>query len=321
MSRILAAPLSVAVVCVALFPSDALAWTPGTHVYLAETVLANLAQLPPAVADLLRAFPFDFLYGNIAADTSIAKRYAAVGRHSHFWHVGQEIHDQAETDALRAFGLGYLAHLAADVVAHNHFVPRQLMVTSTTASFGHSYWETRVECHLGDAYSRAAKDVILLSHAHADAHLDRIISPTIFSVRTNRRLFRGMVRLTDTESWQRAAQAARARSRWDLADEDVERHLGLSYDYVVDVLADLSPAARELDPSGEEPLGTAKRRRREALRLNGRRNRESLRALAEEFYGLPRLELAHWPRIAHRLPWHAPEGAAPSPRLLAASDE
>jgi hypothetical protein len=320
MIRLLAA-LAVAVAAVALFPSDAFAWTPGTHVYLAETVLANLVQLPPAVADLLRAFPFDFLYGNIAADTSIAKRYAAVGRHSHFWHVGQEIHDRAETDALRAFGLGYLAHLAADVVAHNHFVPRQLMVTSSTASFGHSYWETRVECHLGDAYARAAKDVILLSHAHADAHLDRIISPTIFSVSTNRRLFRGMVRLTDTESWQRAAQAARARSRWDLADEDVERHLALSYDYVVDVLADRAPAARELDPSGEEPLGLAKRRRRAALRSTGRRDRQALRALAEEVYGLPPLDPAHWPRIARRLPWHAPESAAPSPQLLAASDE
>ncbi len=320
MIRVLAA-LSVALVCMALFPTDALAWTPGTHVYLAETVLANLGQLPPAVADLLRAFPFDFLYGNIAADTSIAKRYAAVGRHSHFWNVGQEIHDQAESDALRAFGLGYLAHLAADVVAHNHFVPRQLMLTSTTASFGHSYWETRVECHLGDAYSRAAKDVILLDHAHADAHLDRIISPTIFSVRTNRRLFRGMVRLTDTESWQRAAQAARARSRWDLADADVERHLALSYEYVVDVLADRSPAARELDPSGEAPLTIAKRRRREALRQTGRRDRERLRAMAEEAFGLPRVHLSHWPSLARRLPWHAPEGAVPSPRLLAASDE
>ena len=320
MIRIVAA-LSLGIVCLAVFPTDLFAWTPGTHIYLAETVLANLGQLPGAVADLIRAFPFDFLYGNIAADTSFAKRYAVVGRHSHFWHVGQEIHDRASTDALRAFGLGYLAHLAADVVAHNYFVPRQLMLTSSTASFGHSYWETRVECHLGDAYASAAKEVILLEHRQADAHLDRIISPTIFSVQTNRRLFRGMVRLTDTESWQRAAQAARARSRWDLADEDVERHLALAYHYVIDVLADREPAAREHDPSGEAPLTTAKRRRRDAIREAGRRNRERLRAMAESTFGLPAIEALHWARAARRLPWHAPVGAAPSPRLLAASDE
>ena len=154
------------------------------------------------MADLLRSYPFDFLYGNIAADSSIAKHYAPLGRHCHFWHVGQEIHDLAGSDALRAFGLGYLCHLSADTVAHNYFVPRQLMLTSSTAAVGHSYWEARVESHLGDAYAKAAKDVILLDHGEADAHLDRIIAPTIFSVRTNRRLFRGMVRLTESSSWQ-----------------------------------------------------------------------------------------------------------------------
>lgn len=306
-----------------LVPADAHAWTPGTHIYLAESVLANLFHLPPAVADLLRAFPFDFLYGNIAADSSLAKRYAPVGRHCHFWHVGQEIHDLAPTDALRAFGLGYLAHLAADTVAHNYFVPRQLMLTGSTVSFGHSYWETRLELHLGDAYARAAKDVILLDHDQADGHLDRIIAPTIFSVRTNRRLFRGMVRLAETPSWQRAAQAAREVSRWDLRDEDVERHLATAYDYMIEVLAGRDPAAaRHLDPSGLEPLARAKERRREALRElgRGRRNRGRLHALAEGTFGLPERGPGFWSANRRRLPWRAPEGAAPSPRLLAASD-
>ena len=68
------------------------------------------------------------------------------------------------------------------------------------------------------------------------AHLDRIIAPTIFSVRTNRRLFRGMVHLTESSSWQRATQVAREYSRWPLTDPDVERHLGLSYDYMMEFL-------------------------------------------------------------------------------------
>ncbi len=80
---------------IAVFPDDAYAWTPATHIFLGESVLANLEQLPHVVASLLRAFPYDFLYGNIAADTSMAKKYAPVGRHCHSWHVGQEIYDQA----------------------------------------------------------------------------------------------------------------------------------------------------------------------------------------------------------------------------------
>jgi hypothetical protein len=95
--------LALALTGVGLFflviPQEAHAWTPGTHIYLGEWILANLSYLPGPVADLLRAFPFDFLYGNIAADSSIAKHYAPLGRHCHYWHVGQEIHDLAATDA------------------------------------------------------------------------------------------------------------------------------------------------------------------------------------------------------------------------------
>ncbi|HUR93734.1 MAG TPA: zinc dependent phospholipase C family protein [Gemmatimonadales bacterium] len=301
-------------------PDAAHAWTPGTHIYLGESVLSSLGQLPAAVADLLRAYPFDFLYGNIAADSSIAKHYAPLGRHCHYWHVGQEIHDLADSDALRAFGLGYLCHLAADTVAHNYFVPRQLMITSSTAAVGHSYWETRVETHLGDAYARSAKDVILLNHADADAHLDRIIAPTIFSVRTNRRLFRGMVHLTESPSWQRATQVAREYSRWPLTDQDVEQHLGLSYDYMVEFLGGAASPTLQLDPSGERPLKIAKNLRRRVLRDTGRRNVAKLRNSAQEHFGLPDRPLTYWPGITARLPWRAPESAAPSPRALVSGD-
>jgi Zinc dependent phospholipase C len=303
-----------------VLPDAAHAWTPGTHIYLGESVLGNLGQLPAIVADLLRAYPFDFLYGNIAADSSIAKHYAPLGRHCHYWHVGQEIHDLAGTDGLRAFGLGYLCHLAADTVAHNYFVPRQLMITSSTAAVGHSYWETRVETHLGDAYARSAKDVIRLSHRAADAHLDRIIAPTIFSVRTNRRLFRGMVHLTESPGWQRATQVAREYSRWPLADQDVEHHLGLSYDYMLELLGGPDSPALQLDPSGERPLKIAKELRRRVLRDTGRRNLAKLESAAEEHFGLPDRPLTHWLRIPTRLPWRASEGSTPSPQTLVSGD-
>ncbi len=307
----LVAVVAAAGLLLVLLPGDLLAWTPGTHIYLAESVLANLRHLPAAIGDLLRVYPFDFLYGNIAADSSIAKKYAPVGRHCHFWHVGQEIHDLAESDAMRAFGWGYLCHLAADTVAHNYFVPRQLVLTSSTSSVGHSYWESRVETHLGDAYARSARELIRLDHSQADAHLDRIISPTIFSVRTNRRLFRGMVHLTETQGWQRSMQAARERSRWELTDGDVERHLALSFDFMMGVLGEPDPRARLLDPSGERPLKVAKEMRRQALREWGRRNAAQLQAVALEHYGLPDDPLRYWPILETRLPWGVPGVSIP----------
>ena len=289
MWRTLAAA-ALGVLAVAALPSDAWAWTPGTHIFLGEAVLRALPLLPGGVAELLAAFPYDFLYGSIAADTSIAKKYAPAGRHCHSWNVGFEIHERAKDEALRAFALGYLAHLAADTVAHNYFVPRYLAITSSTSALGHSYWESRFETHLGERFSRRAREVILLDHGRSDEHLDRILSPTIFSTSTNRRIFRGMVYVTDTESWQRIFQLASERSRWDLTDPDVGRYLVRSFDYTMDLLRRFQAAeAFALDPAGEEPLRMAKRVRRDARRSGSdiRVNEEALK-----YFGMPETQLA-----------------------------
>ena len=287
--------LGVAVLGVCLTPTEALAWTPGTHVYLGEALLRALHLLPGNVADLLHAFPYDFLYGSIAADTSIAKKYAAAGRHCHSWKVGFEILERARDEPLRAFSFGYLAHLAADVIAHNYFVPRQLTVTSSTAAVGHTYWEVRFETHLGEGSSRRARELILLDHSRADGHLDRILSPTIFSTPTNRRIFRGMVRVTDMESWQRVFQLATDHSRWDLADPYVGAYLGRSFDYIIDILERMDGSEPwAFDPSGEARLRLAKRVRRETLRFAGE---DALLAEADRQFGMPESGLAFAGRL------------------------
>ncbi|MBX6333250.1 MAG: zinc dependent phospholipase C family protein, partial [Gemmatimonadaceae bacterium] len=261
----LAALVAIALVAIALLPSAGYAWTPGTHIFLGQAVLGALAQLPSAVADVLRAFPYDFLYGSIAADTSIAKKYAPVGRHCHSWGVGLEILERARDEPLQSFAMGYLSHLAADVVAHNYFVPRYLIIASRTTGLGHSYWESRFETHLGPSYSHRAREVILRDHARSDEHLDRILSPTIFSTQTNRRIFRGMVYVTDTESWQRIFQIAAQSSRWDLNTPEVVRYMERSYDFIMDFLSRIDRSEPyALDPSGDDALRLAKEVRRQA---------------------------------------------------------
>jgi hypothetical protein len=274
---------------VVLLPTAAWAWTPGTHVFLGEAVLRSLALLPGNVADLLRAFPHEFLYGSIAADTSIGKKYAPAGRHCHSWNVGFEIQESARDEPLRAFALGYLSHLAADAVAHNYFVPRQLALTSSTASLGHSYWESRFETHLGERSSRRARELILRDHSTADALLDRILSPTIFSTSTNRRIFRGMVHAADAESWQRIFQMMLEHSRWDLTDDEVGEYLNRSFDFIVDLLRRFDKAEPyALDPSGDTPLRAAKRVRRLALRSGGP---DEVRELADAHFSMPQSRL------------------------------
>jgi hypothetical protein len=278
-----------ALVLIALLPTVAWAWTPGTHILLGEAVLRSAALLPPTIGALLRAHPHDFLYGSIAADTSIAKKYAKFGRHCHSWMVGLEILDGARDDNVRAFAYGYLAHLAADAVAHNYFVPHQLAVTTSTSALGHSYWESRFETHIGDTFPRRAHEIILLDHARSDAHLDRILSPTIFSTPTNRRIFRGMVYVTDTESWQRIFTIMAENSRWDLEEREVGRYLTRSFDFVMDFLVRVEASEPyKLDPSGDRALRAAKLVRKTALKRGGD---DAVCAEATREFGLPESEL------------------------------
>jgi hypothetical protein len=125
----------------------------------------------------------------------------------------------------------------------------------------------------------------MLDHGRSDDHLDRILSPTIFSTPTNRRIFRGMVHAADSESWQRIFGMMTENSRWDLTDHEVERHLERSYDYIIDWLRrGESSEPYALDPSGDEPLTTAKRVRRAALRRGGEMH---VREQADRLFGLP----------------------------------
>ena len=207
-----------------LIPEPLWAWGPGTHIALGELVLGSLYLLPPAVRALLEANPIHFLYGSVAADISVAKKYAPEGRHCHHWHVGEEIFEMAGSERLESMALGYLAHLAADTVAHNLYVPRQLLLTSTTASIGHTYWEHRMDVHVGEDYlSKAQRIVFGNDHSEADALFDEVLSSTLFSFRTNRRLFMFMLQVHGEDRWLQLFDRILRKSRLDIPDEMVHR--------------------------------------------------------------------------------------------------
>ncbi len=285
----------LAALLVVLCPEQAWAWGPATHVYLGATLLDSLHLVPEAVRALVSAYPRDFLYGSLAADISLAKKYVPEGRHCHNWQIGEEIHDSAPSDRLRAVGLGYLAHLAADTIAHNWFVPRQLLLTSSTRGLGHSYWEARMDTHLPEQYRRLARHVVMEhDHTEADAHFDRVLSATLFSFRTNRRIFRGMIRFQDSDRWQQVFGTMVARSRWDLTDHAVHGYLERSFDYVVDYLGRRGEAvAAGLDPIGDGPLALSKQVRRRALQGGAIGDPTLLHDMAEDFFPLPDLPFGH----------------------------
>lgn len=282
-----------------LIPDPLAAWGPGTHVALGELVLGALYLLPPAIRAVLERHPIPFLYGSVAADISFAKKYVPEGRHCHNWHVGEEILDAAGDEALEAVGYGYLAHLAADTVAHNLYVPRQLLLTSTTAAVGHTYWEHRMDMHMGEAWlGKARRLVVEHDHRAADALFDEVLSATIFSFRTNRRIFQGMIRFQGDERWRQVFDQILRKSRFDVPNRVVDRYRALAFEAIVDYLVDrhTSGPAR-LDPVGDLNLRLAKKVRRRAMADGAAVDPTVLEDIADEFFPLPDAPLRWWPEI------------------------
>jgi len=298
-ARRLVGPLLVALGWLVLVPGEAHAWGPATHIALGEALFSSLYLLPPLLQELLSRYPLHFLYGSVAADISFAKKYAPAGRHCHNWKVGEEILSRAESDRMAAVGYGYLAHLAADTIAHNVFVPRQLLLTSTTQAIGHTYWEHRMDMHVGEEFLALARHIVVdHDHGDADAMFDDVLSGTLFSFQTNRRIFRGMIRFQGHERWQRVFSQVLGNSRFDLPNPVVDRYFELAFEYVVGYLRDRSDArAAELDPVGDVNLRLAKKVRRRAMSDHTADHPEVLEEMAEAFFPLPNHELDYWPQV------------------------
>ncbi len=280
--------LGLATLAVLLVAEPAWAWGPGMHILVGTEILAALSLLPAAVASLLRAWPHDFLYGCIAADITFGKKYAPVGRNCHHWHVGEELYEAAETDRTRACALGYLVHLAGDTIAHNVFLPRRLLTSANTQAIGHSYWEHRMDVHLGQSYMEAARHLITdFDQSHNDELMDRVLDRAVFSFQTNRRIFRGIINLANHDAWQAFFDRVLDNSRWDINDRQVNAWLRITFDFAMDYLdARGGSVPAQLDPTGEQALSEAKKLTREIGRRKTRHQTE-LEELAGERFVMP----------------------------------
>ena len=248
----------IALLLVICMPHEALAWGAGIHLQLGSAVLANLQALEPAMAAVIAEFPHDFLYGCIAADITIGKKFTHFLLHCHRWRVGMKILENAGTPSHQACAYGYLSHLAADTVAHNFFVPYKIMRSFSTLTLKHTYWEMRFETFVDKEIWETGRQVSQENYRANDALLRRVLSDTLFSFGTNKRIFNSILLVSRLEKWQQVLKTLSDSSRYLLEESDRDEYMNLAREAVFDFLNGMEGSRYfHADPTGERALQSA----------------------------------------------------------------
>lgn len=267
-------------------------WGPGTHIRMATRFLAEMAdRIDGETARLIGKYPQDFLYGNIAADIINFKSYGGVRNNCHHWNMKERIETLIDAEHEYAFLHGYLCHLAADVVAHNHFVPFQLLYDLPPAVLGHTYWEALAD----GSVPRAHWDTIGSLRNEKSLHQsDRVINAAVqrkaLSLRSNKWIFNNIVLARSRKSWRAIMDQMRLRKpHGEIHDPHFERCLAMAQENMWRVFSkDSFRSLSQLDPSGRASLKAARILRRELIDRHGCRQAGAApsRTLAERTYGL-----------------------------------
>ncbi len=260
-------------------------WGPGTHIRLTRELIRRLERRrePTGLHAIVLHHPQPFLYGNIAADIINFKAYGGVKNHCHNWNIHERLEAQAKDEAAQAFILGYLCHLAADVVAHNHFVPYHLVSRFPPRIFGHAYWEAIADGSVSDLEWHA---IDALKRSRALHRFDRLVHSAVerkaLGLRSNKWIFNNILLLSCRRSWRQLVRTAQANaSVYPLDAPFHDLCLRASFRNMLGVFRPRRLALlKARDPTGRAALEGAQRMRGELLRDFGHRARA--RELARE---------------------------------------
>ena len=262
---IIAASIGLSLILVLLHPQPAYAWGPVTHIALGVQVLATVITPGHPLQAALANLPEVFLYGSLAPDIVQGRRLQSrLRRHSHNWATGLGLLESAHGEQEEAFALGYLAHLAADVVAHNFFLPARYVGHFETGFASHIYNEARFDGLYETDYRDLLLKLLELDFGTLDAMLDRAVDSPLVSFSAHRMVFEGG--LKRIRQWDRVIRALGGVA--DIDRKEAELFSGASCGAIAGMLDHRGMASCcRFDPMGEHALKNALSSRRSLQRL------------------------------------------------------
>jgi len=246
------------VLCFAGLVEEAWAWGPAMHTAIACRILQDGATILPAIALILKAFPREFVYGSLSADFFVGKGTRPRDDHPHNWETGFRLIEKADSDRKAAYAYGFFSHLAADVIAHNYFVPNLLNQVSTWRKMGHIYWEAKADRAVGPLYLNIARDILSKDELGCDELLNSATGKRHNGLRTRRHIYKQTVKLSDFLSNSVSAALIEAGTRYRISPSYLAFMANLSYGLARDLLSNPeSSPCLSYDPVGSRNLRLA----------------------------------------------------------------
>lgn len=253
------------IVLVVMSPEPALAWGPVTHVALGMQVLATVITPEHPLQATLLKLPEIFLYGGLAPDIVQGRRLQSrLRRHSHNWDTGFGLLGSASTPEQQALACGYLAHLAADVVAHNYFLPARFIGRFESGIASHLYTEARFDAFQAHEYQDLLVKLLRVDFGVLNRTLKHAIDSPLFSFSAHQRVFEGGLRRI--REFNGLLRRLGSPEQAEIEDFGLFSHASCASIGGILGDADGAPACR-FDPMGEEVIRDALDLRRKLQRL------------------------------------------------------
>lgn len=252
--------------------AEVFGWSQITHVYLGNNLIDSLALFAVGASHILLRYRKEFLLGNVIADMIVARKLSARRRESHSWRAAKRLLESNrlyKDPRYTAFVYGYLTHLAADTVAHNHFIPERLIESPASGLLTHLYWECRM-----DLIVLQKRAEVRLCHAKLIEELEsseyyrpilEAMFPSMLTFRFNRYIFVNINRVLATDGFYSLSSIYREKVLDDVSFEEdrAELYLTESVNRMIDIIVNKDKSLLwHDDPNGSESIRWAKRHRR-----------------------------------------------------------
>lgn len=244
-----------------LFLKNIKNWGPGVHLHLSNQILNDVDMQKCDDYEILKENRDKFLYGSIASDITLGKKYIKdLEKHSHTWKTGFNILNNAKTKEEIALGYGYISHLASDVIAHNFYIPKKMLISHGLRNFLHLVLEIKVDMTLYDDTYDLIKTILNSDFTTEDKYIKPFISKAVLPFGINKKIFEYSLKTIKSKYFFRSFFTFTDYENWQLENRKlIKQYHDFSYKLIKDIIINKENSIlTNYDPNGEHNLSKIK---------------------------------------------------------------